>query len=258
VRHEIAGLKSFLIDIDGVLYVGDKPIEGARECIETFGERGYRYRFVSNTTGRCRGSIAEKLRGLGFEIPEEYILTPPIADLGQVRQKRCFLLTGGDVYRDFEIGGATIADYDVDYVVIGDAGEKFTFERLNRAFRLVMDGAEIIALEKDRYWMGSDGLMLSAGPFVAALEYATGKDAEVVGKPSKKFFELAFRELGTAPDETAMIGDDIFTDIGGAKRRGMMGILVRTGKYREDAVKNSEINPDLVIDSISHIFEIKI
>jgi len=250
--------KAFLIDLDGVLYVGENPVEGAKESIEFLNARGYRYIFVSNTTRRCRKSITERLKGLGFDIPEEYILTPPIAALRRIKRekkRRCFLLTTGDVYRDFERAGITIVDENVDFVVVGDAGENFTFERLNRAFRLILGGAEIIALEKDRYWMSSEGLMLSAGPFVAALEYATGKKAEIVGKPSKEFFELALRKLDTRPYDTAIIGDDIFTDIRGAKRFGMKGILVKTGKYSAGVVEEAEIEPDLIIDSISQLRE---
>jgi len=140
-------------------------------------------------------------------------------------------------------------------VVVGDAEDGFTYDRLNRAFRLVMEGARIIALEKDRYWMGADGLCLSAGPFVAALEYATGAVAEVVGKPSSDFFEIALAGMGASAQETAMIGDDINTDVGGAKNLGMMGILVRTGKYREDLLDRSSVIPDLILESISELRE---
>ena len=99
-----------------------------------------------------------------------------------------------------------------------------------------MDGAELIALQKNRYWETSEGLSLDAGPFVSALEYATGREAEVVGKPSPAFFELALGELGVSADRAAMVGDDVEADVGGAMDAGLAGILVRTGKYREDLV----------------------
>ncbi len=249
-------MKAFLIDLDGVLYVDKTPIEGANETVAMLEEKGYRYRFVSNTTSKCRSILARFLGEMGFEIPEDHIFTPAIAAAERIRSEKdnkCFLLTREDIRRDFEEAGVPLAEEEVDFVVVGDAETDFTFDRLNRAFRLVMDGAEIIALEKDRYWMGADGLYLSAGPFVCALEYATGTLAEVVGKPSPDFFEMALAELRALPDETAMIGDDINTDVGGAQNMDMIGILVKTGKYREEVVEYSNIIPDLILESIAEL-----
>jgi len=250
--------RAFLIDLDGVLYVGKKPVEGSRECLCLMDDLGYSYRFVSNSTRRCRRSVAERLNGFGFNISPDLIFTPPLAAVEYMKnldKKRCYLLTTGDVHRDFEENGITITDEDVDFVIVGDAGDVFTYDRLNKALRLVLDGAEILALERDRYWMGSDGLVLSTGPFVAALEYATRKKSELMGKPSKDFFELALRDIDVRPDEAAMIGDDILTDVGGAQTLGMDGILVKTGKYREDLVEGSGVTPDLVLDSIAKLVD---
>jgi len=251
-----SGMQAFLIDLDGVLYVGKSPVPGARECLKMLEDRGYGYRFVSNTTRRCRSSVAERLRGLGYDVPAEYIFTPPLAAIERMKElgkMRCYLLATGDVQRDFENAEISIAEEDVDFVVVGDAGRDFTFERLNKALRLILDGAEILALEMDRYWMESDGLVLSTGPFVAALEYATGKKAEVMGKPARQFFELALKDLGKRPKDAAMIGDDILTDVRGAQAMGMKGILVKTGKYRADLLAGSGITPDLVLESLAEL-----
>jgi HAD superfamily hydrolase (TIGR01458 family) len=249
-------MQSFLIDLDGVLYVGKKPIEGARECLEQLDRLGYPYRFVSNSTRRCRSSVAQRLRGLGYDIPQELIFTPPLAAIERMKRSgkdRCFLLTTGDVHRDFDEAGITVSENDVDYVVVGDAGPNFTFERLNMALRMVLDGAEMLALEKDRYWMEPEGLVMSTGPFVAALEYATGKKAELMGKPSPEFFNIALRDIGARPDQAAMIGDDILTDVGGGQALGMKGVLVKTGKYRQDLAESSGVRPDLVLQSIADL-----
>ncbi len=144
----------------------------------------------------------------------------------------------------------------MDYVIIGDAGDKLTYASLNRAFRHLNRGAELIALEKDRYWMAPDGLSLSAGPFIEALEFATGKTAVVMGKPSLTFFELALNDMGLRAQETAMIGDDIITDIGGAQCAGMKGILVRTGKFSEENLSQVEIAPEYIINSIADLKKI--
>lgn len=241
-----------------MLYVGDAPVAGARETLAFLEEREVPFRFVSNTTRRSRRSIAERLAGLGYRIPADLIVTSPVAAVARMRergQRRCFLLTTGDVREDFEQEGIAVAEEDVDVVIVGDAGENFTYDRMNAAFRLLENGAELVALEKDRYWMGGDGLMLSAGPFVAGLEYAAGVRAEVMGKPSQAFFALALREMGVSPDGAAMIGDDIFTDVGGAQAAGLAGILVKTGKYREEVVRRSGVTPDLVIESLAALPE---
>lgn len=249
-------MRAFLIDLDGVLYVGKSPIKGAKECLQLMEDHGYSYRFVSNSTRRCRASVAERLKGLGYDVPADYIFTPPLAAIDHMKKTgkdRCFLLTMGDVRKDFEASGVNVAEKDVDYVVIGDAGPEFTFERLNKALRLILDGAEILALEKDKYWMEPEGLVLSTGPFVAALEYATGRKALLMGKPSPEFFSLALKDLGARPEDAAMIGDDIMTDVAGAQRLGMRGILVKTGKYREDLAKAAGVTSDLTLESIANL-----
>jgi HAD superfamily hydrolase (TIGR01458 family) len=138
-------------------------------------------------------------------------------------------------------------------VIVGDLGDGWDYDVLNGAFRQLMDGAELIALQKNRYWETAEGLSLDAGPFVSALEYATGREAEVVGKPSDAFFELALSDLGVNAGGAAMVGDDVEADIGGALDAGLAGILVRTGKYREDLVSSSGVEPTATVDSIADV-----
>lgn len=249
-------VEAFLIDLDGVLYVGSHPVPGARECLERMDDLGYGYRFVSNSTRRCRASVAERLDGLGYAIPSRLIFTPPLAAIEQMKRqgkKSCYLLTTSDVRRDFQQAGISIIEDGAECVVVGDAAEGFTFEKLNQALRLILDGADILALEMDRYWMQPEGLVLSAGPFVALLEYATGKKAALMGKPSRQFFQMALDDLGLKPSQAAMIGDDIYTDVHGAQEMGMQGILVQTGKYREDWAKLSGVRPDMVCQSLASL-----
>jgi HAD superfamily hydrolase (TIGR01458 family) len=190
-----------------------------------------------------------------FAIDEGEILTPAAAAASLLRSegKTAFLVTTTDARDDFRDAGVIVTEEHPGAVVVGDAGDLFTYGLLNRAMRMVLSGAQLMALEKDRTWMGTDGLMLSAGPFVAALEYATGKEAICVGKPSPGFFAAALGGLGVPASEAAMVGDDIETDIGGAQRCGIRGILVRTGKFREDTLSSSPTVPDLVIDSVADL-----
>ncbi len=247
--------RAFLIDLDGVLYDDNQPIPGAAEAIAHLREKGYPFRFATNTTMRCQASLRRKLADFGIEANEDEIFSAPVAAARYLRQQgqpRVFLLLTEDAQRDF--AGLEITDQQPDFVVVGDMGDEYNAALLNKAFRLILGGAEFIALQKNRYWKTAEGLALDAGPFVVALEYATGQQARVMGKPSPDFFQLVVDDLDVAPTQVAMIGDDIEVDVGGAQRAELKGILVRTGKFRE-ADLQSGIEPDGVMDSIADLVE---
>ena len=146
------------------------------------------------------------------------------------------------------------AERGARYVVIGDLSESWDFGKLNRAFRLLHSNpdAELIALGLTRYWKAQDGLRLDVAPFVAALECAAGRKATVFGKPDKSFYIAAAKKLHLPADTIVMVGDDIETDVAGAQRAGMQGILLRTGKFRPSDLKGS-VRPHSVLDSIRDI-----
>lgn len=249
-------IDAVLLDIDGVLTVGDEPLPGAVEAVRWLRDERIPFRCVTNTTRRSRRSVAARLGGLGFAIPETWCFTPAMAAvsrLGEEGASACHLIATGDVQRDFEKAGIELADGEAPAVVVGDAGDRWTYGTMNRAFRLLVGGASLIALERDRYWRDADGLSLSAGPFVAALEYAAGTTAEVVGKPSPAFFRLALADLGVSAGRAVMIGDDLETDIGGAHAAGLAAVLVRTGKFRPDTLAKAPVAPDRVLDSIADL-----
>jgi HAD superfamily hydrolase (TIGR01458 family) len=259
--RKILGYRSFVIDLEGTLYVGSNPVEGAQEVIECLRKKGYKFRFVTNTTRRSRSSLCKRLQNFGFKVSENEIFSAPVSTAYYVKKRaeelgceaKCFLLTTGDTFLDFMSLNITLTEENPSFVVVGDAGEKFTHETLTKAFRFIMQGAELVAMEKDRYWMSSNGLELSAGPFVSALEYATGKKAILVGKPSKDFFLSALNDMNVKPEEAVVVGDDIFSDITGGKKLGMLGILVKTGKYKEEDVIRAEVKPDFILPSISSL-----
>ena len=215
---------------------------------------GLALRFVTNTTAHSRARTLDKLHRLGFAVAERELVTPAALAVRHCRNRghrRVALVMNDEVKRDFE--ELEEADEAADAVVMGDLGEAFGYDVLNRAFRHVMDGAELIALQKNRYWMRADGLSLDVGPFVAAIEYATGREAYVVGKPTPTFFGEVLADLGVEAGDAAMVGDDVESDIGGAQRAGLASILVRTGKYRADAVRASGIEPTATVDTMGAV-----
>ena len=246
--------QAVLLDLDGVLYVEDTPVPGAREAVESMRDAGLALRFVTNTTSRSRPATLEKLRGLGFAIDPDELITPAALAVRHCTRhglRRVSLLMNDEVKRDF----AELEEEDAhpQAVIVGDLGERFDYSSLNRAFRQLMDGAELVALQKNRYWLREDGLSLDVGPFVAALEYAAGLDAYVVGKPAPGFFGEVLSGLELTAESVVMVGDDVETDVGGALHAGLAAILVRTGKYREEAVRASGIEPTATVDSIADV-----
>ena len=118
-----------------------------------------------------------------------------------------------------------------------------------------MNGAKILALQKNRFWQTGEGLTIDAGAMVAALEYATNKRATIIGKPRKEFFLQAAGKLKIPAQELAMVGDDLETDIEGGQNAGLLGIAVKTGKFREEFLQQSKIKPGAIIDSIAELPE---
>jgi phospholysine phosphohistidine inorganic pyrophosphate phosphatase len=240
------GIRGVLLDLDGTLYVGRKAVEGAREAVASLRASGLAVRYVTNTTRKPRAWVCGRLRSRGFEAGEAEIFTPAVAAVARIGGGTCFALVNDSLMGD--LAGLALTDDRPDYVLVGDLGEDFGYGRLNAAFRHLMDGAQLLALQKNRYWQTEAGLALDAGPFVAALEFASGKTASVFGKPERDFFRLALEDMGLEAGQVAMVGDDAEADVVGARRAGLMGIQVRTGKWRADAA-----GADLVIDSVADL-----
>jgi len=250
-NKEILGL---LVDLDGVLYVDQTPIPGAIDTVERWAQAAQPRCYLTNTTTQSSATLGAKLRKMGFSIDAHEVLSAPEAAklyLEKLGRPACKLVLDEDVLADF--GDFPQSDTEAKVVILGDVGDAWSHNLLNDVFRLLMSGAELLALQRNRFWQTVAGLHLDIGAFVAGLEYATGKSAKVIGKPSPEFFTAALSRLGMKPSNVAMIGDDIDNDILAAQRLGMTGILVRTGKYREASVRASEIKPDIIIDSIAEL-----
>jgi HAD superfamily hydrolase (TIGR01458 family) len=244
----------FLIDLDGTVYQEGRAIPGAAEAIARLRRAGVPFRFATNTTRKPRAALAERLRGLGIEARAEEILSAPAAAARWLRDRgaeRVRLLLARATWEEF--AGLEIDEARPQYVVVGDLQEDWTFPLLDGAFRNLMDGAELVAIQRNRYWKTEKGLSLDAGPFVAALEYASGRTAVLAGKPSAAFYAAAARELGLPPERIAVVGDDLEGDVLGAKQAGMIGIGVRTGKYRPEDEERLRAAADAVLGSVADL-----
>ena len=250
----LSSIKGILFDLDGVLFVGSQPVNGAIEAVEKVRASGMPYRFITNTSTLSLASLGQKINALGFSISADEIISAPQATLLYLKQQTnpiCRLLLADDVKKDFE--GFQQSDTDANHIVIGDIGNAWSYTLLNEVFNCLMRGAKLIAIHKNRFWQTEQGLQMDIGGFIDGLEYASGVKAMIIGKPSVEFFNIALNDMGLNPHEVAIIGDDIDVDVGGGQQAGLKGILVRTGKYRQNYADSSSIKPDLLLDSIADL-----
>ncbi len=249
MRRRPSGL---LLDLDGTVYEDDGLIAGADAAIAALREGGVPVRFVTNTTRVPRATIAGWLKDFGIPATADDIFTPPyaavswLAENGIERVAICLPESSFGEFAEFEI-----VKENPQAVVIGDMGPAWTFEVMNRVFLWILDGARFIALHRNRYWKSGGELVIDVGAFVAAFEYATGRGATLVGKPSRPMFEGAARSMGLELSDVAMVGDDLQADIAGSQAIGCQAFMVRTGKFRAEELAESDVEPDLVIDSVA-------
>jgi HAD superfamily hydrolase (TIGR01458 family) len=241
--------------LDGVLYDGERAIPGAEETVAWARRQGIPHLFVTNTTSRPRTAIVRKLAAFGIPASAGDILTPAVAAAAWLEGQPPggVALFAAEALRE-EFAACDLVEEGARYVVIGDLAEAWDYATMNRAFRMLMADPEarLLALGMTRYWRTETGLSLDVAPFVVALEHATGKSAVVLGKPAQAFFLAGAANLGLAPADLLVVGDDIRADIEGAQRAGLRGALVETGKFRA-ADLHGDVRPDLVLESIAEL-----
>ena len=254
------GIRGLLIDIDGVLVVSWRQIDGAAAALRRCRASGRPIRLLTNTTSASRAEIARRLNDAGIAVDRDEILSAPAATAAWIRQHRpdarCYLINSGDLGDELADVHLVSDTEEADLVVLGGAGPEFSYTQMNHALGLLLDGAELIGMHRNLYWRTTDGFSLDTGAYLAALELAAGATATVLGKPSADFFRTGLDELGLQPSEVAMVGDDIENDVLGGQAAGLHGVLVRTGKYRPDAVAAAGGEPDAVIDSFADLPEL--
>jgi HAD superfamily hydrolase (TIGR01458 family) len=242
-----------LLDLEGVLYVNGYPLPGTREALLSLRAAGIPMRFVTNSTRLPRSAIANRLARIGLEAPIQHLFTPVVAARHYLiaRKLTPHLLVHPDIQGEF----ADLIGLSPSAVLLGDAGPGFTYETLNRCFRLLLEGLPLLAMGSNRYFRNGDSLNLDVGPFMAALEYAAEMEAVVLGKPSPDFFLAAVNSLDLPPQDVVMVGDDAEMDVRGALTAGLQGVLVRTGKYRPGDEARVEPGGGRVFDDLDAVVD---
>lgn len=248
-------IKAILFDISGVLHVDNVPVNGAVELIKALQKKRFPMRFVTNTSRSTSTAILLSLQKMGFDVQADDIFTAPVAvkHVCMQRDLRPFFLIHPDLMPEFK----ELNQRSPNAVVVADAAERFDYKHLNRAFSLLMDGAPLLGIGRNRYFKSSGRLQLDAGPFIQALEYAANVEAEILGKPAEGFFHAAVSSMGLQPEQVLMIGDDIEADVLGAVDAGLHACLVRTGKFLpqdEEKLKTAKV-AETVVEAVAAYIE---
>ena len=252
-------MAAILLDVDGVLHVSGHPIPGAADAVQRLRKADHRLRFVTNATTRSKAQLAAELQAMGIELEPEEVQTTADAAVEALRERRVLALVMHAFVGDLE--GIELVGENADAVLIGGADDSpetnlvFSYMNLARAFAELEVGADLYCLHRNRWWQTQRGPLLDTGCYVAGLEYAAQIEATVLGKPSAAYFDAALSALDAEPSMTWMVGDDIETDVVGARGVGMHAVLVRTGKFRPDTVESSRVQPDGIVSSIAHLPE---
>jgi HAD superfamily hydrolase (TIGR01458 family) len=249
-------IDGLLLDIDGVLAVSWEALPGAVDALQRLRDDGVPFRLITNTTTKTRAGLASTLRGAGFDVADEEIVTAVVATAEHLRTAhagaRVFVLSDGDARAD--LAGVDLVDVDdADVIVIGGACEEFTYPTMNRIFRRLMDGAALVGMHRNLFWKTSEGWDLDGGAYIAGLEDAAGVSAVICGKPEGAYFDAGLAMLGVTADRAAMVGDDVVNDVLGAQAAGLVGILVRTGKYRPGDERRDDGRPDHVLETFADV-----
>jgi HAD superfamily hydrolase (TIGR01458 family) len=274
LRAALRGVRAFLLDMDGVTVKTGKPIPGATEAIEELNRRGIPYRIVTNTSAVSRATLSRWSSRLGTPIPAERFESALSASAAwtarHFRGQPLYVLASDDAKEEFE-GQRLLTHAEADgpeaqaaAVVIGDSPEEATYDNMNRAFRLVMRGAVLVGMHRNAWWLTPAGPTLDSGAYVAGLEFACGRRATIIGKPSGAFYAQAVRDLRReagrhlARGDIAMVGDDVRTDVRAAQRAGLRGIFVLSGKHGPDdvevaATERGGRRPDAIAASLAEV-----
>ena len=245
--------RAALLDLEGTLYANGRPIDGAEAALAALRARGLRLRFLTNIDSRTPEMIVGELSRLGLHIDAGDLFTPISAAAAAIRVAGAARVHGllAAALRPAIPGLVTEPPYT--HVLVGDCRDVLSYPALDAAFRALRNGAQLLALQRGRYFKCDDGDHVDTGAVVAGLEYAAGVTARVLGKPSAEFFALAAASLGVGLAECVVVGDDATTDIRGGRSAGATTVQVRTGKFADQVAEGCTGSAHLTVDSVADL-----
>lgn len=245
-------VKGVIFDIDGTLILNNQPLPGATDTVNSLRNMGVEMRFVTNTTGRTPEQLGKALREFGFEVKDSEILTSVGACVHFLKQnyvgKAGYLEIPEGIQDQF--AGIVQTTERPAFVVMGDLDEGFDYAVLNRIFNYMRNGAQLVTFHRNTYFFREGKTWLDSGAFTIAFENITKQKAVITGKPAPMMFQNALSSMKLKKKEVLVIGDDVSTDIVGARKAGMSFFLVRTGKFKQEDLGGYEIDPKYVISDL--------
>src|SRR5918993_999136 len=249
-------IRSWLMDMDGVLVHEEAAIPGAAEFLAALRERDIPFLVLTNNSIYTRRDLAARLRTSGLEVPETSIWTSALATARFLEDQRpggsAFVIGEAGLTTALHEGGYTLTERDADYVVLGGT-RTYSFERLTRAIRLIGEGARFIATNPDATGPHPDGPLPATGSVAALISRATGVEPYFVGKPNPLMMRSALNAIEAHSEETAMIGDRMDTDIVSGLEAGLETILVLTGVTRRESAERFPFRASRIVDSVADL-----
>lgn len=250
-------MKGFALDMDGTVYIGKKPIPGAAEFVRGLKERKIPFVFLTNNSSKGRAEYYEKLRSMDFDVGIENVLTSGTAALMFLSQKRSgkgVYIVGTESYmNDAKEFGIRLDDENPDIVLLSFDRE-LTYEKINKSYKFIKNGAEFIATHPDDLCPAEDGYDVDIGAFLAMYGKVLDAKPLIIGKPNRLLLEMAASAMNLDISEIAMVGDRLSTDIKMAQDCGIESVLVLSGEAKLEDLKDGKYRPTYVVESVADIF----
>ena len=256
-------IKAIILDIDGTLLRGNLPLPGLSDLFEFLRRNNIAFVVASNNATKTPTTYQQKLARAGAEINVDNVMTCSLATAGYLKRQ---FPEGCSVY---VVGqdGLHSALRAAGFNILEDASEKaeaavvggdytLTYDKLKYAALHIQRGARFIGTNPDMVYPTEEGLVPECGTTLAALQAATGVEPTVIGKPERYLFEMAVEKMGSSPEQTAMLGDRLDTDIYGGRQVGLTTILIETGVDSENTVPVKGIIPDLIVRDLHHLVQL--
>jgi NagD protein len=254
-RREI---RSWLMDMDGVLVHEQSPIPGAERFLARLRELGLPFLVLTNNSIYTRRDLSARLRGIGLDVPEEAIWTSALATARFLEDQRpggsAFVIGEAGLTTALHSAGYTLTERDPDYVVLGET-RTYSFERITQAIRLVAEGARFIATNPDPTGPTPDGPVPATGSVAALISRATGVEPYFVGKPNPLMMRSALNAIDAHSESAAMVGDRMDTDVVSGLEAGMHTVLVLTGITQRAEAERFPYRPSRIVDSIADLID---
>ncbi len=260
---ELRNKKCFVLDMDGTIYLGDKLIEGTKEFLKLLDKQNKKYLFVTNNSSKSAKDYVKKLNKLGIEASEGNILTSGEATciyLNRYKPKAKVYVVGTnellEEFKAYDFNVINNTETIPDYVVLG-FDTSLSYKKIWEACDFIRQGIPFVATHPDYNCPIENGeFMPDCGAMIEMFKASTGIFPKIIGKPNKEIVDVIYEKTGLSAKDIAIVGDRLYTDIMTGKNSGITSVLVLSGETSLKDIKETEINPDIVLDSIKDLYEI--